>query len=137
MSLATKQKKPLSLRDKQQAELFDVKPQKYPVDPNYFWITQKGESVHPTNMNTWHLFNSLRMIWNHTVPLEYTFMPYKPYHLRITKKRRAEGVRNLFMELMNRSNRTEQMNSVLRQMAAYVVGVKEKKLPSSIFYLQK
>lgn len=135
MSQLTKEKKQLSRNA--QAEAFDTPRTRYVIDPNFRWITQQGESIHPTAMSTWHLFNSLKMIWNHTVPGEFQFMPYKPYHLSITRRRRAECVSNLFLELMNRTDRTKVMDEVLAKMAEFVIGVKNKKLNSSIFFLHK
>lgn len=34
----------------------------------FVWVTHKGESLLVENMATPHIFYSLRMVWNHTVP---------------------------------------------------------------------
>jgi len=34
----------------------------------FVWLTQTGQKIPVDQMGTSHLFNSLRMIWNHTAP---------------------------------------------------------------------
>jgi hypothetical protein len=73
--------------------------------------------VRPESMSTWHLFNSFRMIWNHTVKREYRIYPYKRYKkIDWPREKIASAVINLFHELMNRNNRTKRMDDELQIM---------------------
>jgi len=46
------------------------------------WRTKGGEqNLAPSEMETHHLFYTLRMIWNHTVPVEHRFSHYNHYRL--------------------------------------------------------
>src|SRR6266436_216625 len=101
---------------------------RYPVDPDFIWQTQEGELLHPTEMSVFHLYHSLRMIWNHTVPVEYRFLPYKPYNYRAGRLQRKRAVANLFSELMNRPNRPKYMDDCLAVMAHYIIMSERKKL---------
>lgn len=44
------------------------------------WVTQKREEIAIENMNTWHLFHAIRMIFNHSVPVEHATGPHKRYN---------------------------------------------------------
>lgn len=46
------------------------------------WRMQNGDYVRPHVMETRHLFFTLRMIWNHSVPDKYRLKPYKKYQFR-------------------------------------------------------
>lgn len=92
------------------------------LDPDFRWQTMAGEIMTTREMSTWHLFNSLKMIWNHTVAPQFRFMPYKPYHgidgWHGPTRRRA--VHCLFHELSLRPDITQTMKDVLQKMALYI-----------------
>src|SRR6266404_3577718 len=118
------------VKPNRKSEIFDSgRVDRYPVDPDFVWVTQEGEHIPPKEMNVHHLYHALRMIWNHSVPVEYRFLPFKPYHLRISRNRRRRCVANLYSELMNRTNRTPQMDATLETMAAWVIMSEQKSLP--------
>jgi len=43
------------------------------------WRDRKGNFFLPSEMQTRHLFYTLRMIWNHTMPLDAQFKHFKKY----------------------------------------------------------
>ena len=100
---------------------------KYPVDPNFFWQTQEGDIVHPSEMTTWHLFNCLRMIWNHTVRLDYRIHPYRRYrNIDWPREQIYRAIQNLFNELMNRPDRAPRMEQEIAYMkqVVFTYGIK-------------
>jgi len=117
---------------KTKAELWNEIGNTYPVDPNFLWVTQEGEITYPKAMSTWHLFNSLRMIWNHTVAPQYRLIPYKPYKGidRWPKGMRRRAIRNLFNELMNRPDVNSRMQKELATIEQHVRHYSRKLLPS-------
>lgn len=85
------------------------------------WRDRDGNMHDPSSMETRHLFYTLRMIWNHSMPLEvghnvrrYRFGPhYSPGYM-------AQGIRFIGSELMTRTDLTPTMISELRQMARFL-----------------
>jgi hypothetical protein len=53
-------------------------PQTQPA-PLWRWRTSLHEMLHPGEMETRHLFFTLRMIWNHSMPDDAKLHPYKQY----------------------------------------------------------
>lgn len=102
----------------------------YPIDPNFRWLTMKREVLTPQEMSTPHLYNCLKMIWNHTIPPAFRLIPYKPYKgiEKWTKKTRRWAITNLFNELMNRTDRSKWIDAGLFQMAEHLVANKHLKL---------
>lgn len=45
------------------------------------WKTSKDEYISPVEMETRHLFFTIRMIWNHTMPEMYRSKHYRHYRL--------------------------------------------------------
>lgn len=45
----------------------------------FVWLTYEGAELAPAAMTTTHLFHSLRMVWNHTVPETYRLQPYRAW----------------------------------------------------------
>jgi hypothetical protein len=43
------------------------------IDTPFIWKDRKGNYHDPVNMETRHLFMTLVMIWNHTMPEQYVF----------------------------------------------------------------
>jgi len=72
----------------------------------FIWTTQEGQQIRPRDMETRHLFYSLRMIFNHTAPAAYQIAGCRRYAgpeaWPITYRRAA--VVALVAELKNRSD---------------------------------
>ena len=47
--------------------------------PHFRWRDRFGEFHRPTEMETRHLFFTLRMIWNHTCPEQFQIKPFQEY----------------------------------------------------------
>lgn len=72
------------------------------VTDKFKWRDRKGNFHYPKGMKTRHLFFTLRMIWNHTMPLK--FMPFKMYYFSdfYTPAYFAKAIYHLTVELMKR-----------------------------------
>lgn len=117
-------------------EVWDEPQTAYPKpDSNFRWQTQEGEVLTLDEMSTWHVFNSLKMIWNHIVPQPCRFIPYKPYAAKYfrTRGKWKWAVSNLYMELIARPDKTPTMDNVLKQMARYVIQSRNKCIKERIF----
>jgi hypothetical protein len=90
------------------------------VDPNFRWVCMDTRVMRPCEMQTSHLFNSVKMIWNNKCPVAWRVQPYTEYKgvkrwgIRETKY----AVKNLLRELANRSDLTPGMVDALGKMAA-------------------
>lgn len=98
---------------------------RYPIDPRFRWITMENRVMKVQEMATPHLYNSLKMIWNHTVPIPFRLMPYKPYECKKAswykcKKMGRWAISNLFNELMNRNDRPLWVDLGLSKMAEHL-----------------
>lgn len=102
----------------------------YPVDPAFRWVTTDRQILKPQEMNTLHLWNSLKIIWNHTIPVPFRLMPYKPYEgiEKWSRSSRKWAISNLFNELMNRTDRSKTIDAGLFQMAEHLIANKHLKL---------
>jgi hypothetical protein len=92
------------------------------LDPEFRWVTMELDIVTTRQMNTWHLFNCLKMIWNNTVPKHCHVLPYKAYSGidKWPKESRQHAVTCLFHELCLRPDITENMKRVLREMFSHM-----------------
>ena len=72
------------------------------------WRDRKGNFHAPRDMETHHLFFTLRMIWNHSAPEELKILPYKKYAFSsfYTPQYVREAVRYLCRELSLRTDLT-------------------------------
>lgn len=78
-------------------------------DPGFLWKTsrnQGGEYLAPKDMATHHLFFTLRMIWNHTMPEDARSVNYKQYQFgpSYTKEYLVEAIKALTYELATRQD---------------------------------
>ena len=98
------------------------------IDPTFRWMTQDGDVLTTREMSTWHLFNSLKMIWNHTIPIQFRFLPYKPYKgiINWNPKLRRRAISCLFHELTLRPDRTKKMDEVIATMQQYILHHKQE-----------
>ena len=81
------------------------------------WRDRHGEMHAPQDMETRHLFYTLRMIWNHTMP-EAARLPGNLYALspQYTQAYMLEAIRALGNELANRDDLTAEWSSQLQRM---------------------
>lgn len=84
----------------------------------YQWRDRTGVFRHPCDMETRHLFHTVRMIWNHTMPektdpyfRQYTFSKY------YTETYMKMSVYHLLRELLNRDDITPEWWATLQWMA--------------------
>lgn len=70
------------------------------------WKDQFDVFKTPQEMDTHHLYFTLRMIWNHSVPIDMRMLPYQPYKFGkfYTAEYMAEAVKHLFLELKTRKD---------------------------------
>lgn len=91
---------------------------------NWRWRSNGGSQHYPADMETRHLFHTLRMIWNNVMPEAawvgriklYSFGPtYTDQYMR-------EAVLNIGRELMSRDDLRPDWRAQLDQMAAWLSG---------------
>lgn len=122
------------LTNKEKARLFDNPLSNLPpmLDPNFRWETMECKILTTREMNTWHLFNSLKMIWNNTVPAHCRVSNFKPYSGidKWPKRLRQHAITCLYHELCLRPDVTKDMIRVLREMMAHMsrIPLEERKL---------
>lgn len=94
----------------------------YEVDEGFRWLTMDCRLLRPCEMATSHLFNSVKMMWNHMLPKQFQILPFTEYKgvYQWTKGETRIAIKNLLHELMNRSDRTEGMNDALRRMMQHL-----------------
>lgn len=49
------------------------------TNSNWLWKTKTHEWLDPKEMSTAHLYNTVKMIWNHSVEEKYRIVPYTKY----------------------------------------------------------
>lgn len=89
---------------------------KFPSDVEDFkWLAADGRFVRPKDMTTRHLFYTLRMIWNHTVPEHMKFKPYIRYVFPefYSNQYMILAVRYMMKELLSRTHCEEFVGTVL------------------------
>lgn len=106
---------------------FTVPFTKYP----FIWVTQEGEELFLEEMLTPHLFYSVRMLFNHTVPAGYQIPGCKVYDLsRFPIEKRAVSVRSLLTELAGRSDLSHKHKEQLVYMVAVAARMIQPALPN-------
>lgn len=93
----------------------------YPVDPNFRWVCMDTRVVRPVEMATSHLFNCVKMIWNHNVPVYWHIEPFTEYRgaYRWPAAKVRVAVYNLLGELLNRTDRTKAMDEAITKMNTF------------------
>ncbi|RLC88494.1 MAG: hypothetical protein DRJ03_02485 [Chloroflexi bacterium] len=89
---------------------------------NFRWRTRKGVFVQPANMETRHLFFTLRMIWNHSAPEEMHLHPFQKYEFTeyYTVAYMRKAVRACVIELKRRTDLTHYYESQLATIYRYL-----------------
>ena len=90
------------------------RPARPPAQP-WRWRTKDGNFFRPENMQTTHLFYTLRMIWNHTMPLQlpggrYAFSAY------YTEAYMKQAISHITPELARRRDLPQDLQRQLKQM---------------------
>lgn len=99
----------------------------YPINENFKWRTNPGKFLFPKDMDTMHLMNTLKMIWNNFTIYEkiepvnlYDFSPY------YTDEYICETIVHLLYELKQRKNQlNENQIKILQQMNKELNKLKE------------
>lgn len=75
---------------------------------SFQWRERTGDLHNIKDMTTSHLFFTLRMIWNHSVPRDMQIEPYKKYHFSsfYTVEYLTKAVREISRELVKRDDMT-------------------------------
>ncbi len=90
--------------------------------PVWKWRTQDGRHFRVKEMATAHLFNTILMIWNHTMPESAKFRPYREYEFGdfYTKKYLVSAVQHMATELVARKDVTAVQKAILEQMMLWL-----------------
>ena len=82
------------------------------------WRDRKGEMHQVQDMDTKHLFFTLRMIWNHSAPITMVIHPYTRYDFEpyYTAGYMGAAVRVMFSELILRRDLTPYFKKCLKHM---------------------
>lgn len=86
------------------------------TDEHFLWKTKESKFLKTEDMATRHLFFTIRMIYNNTVPDNYQHHPVKLYKFGefYTKEYFAIAVRVMLQELSKREDLTSYMKSTLK-----------------------
>ena len=78
----------------------------YKVWKGFQWLDQYGQRHYPKNMETRHLFYTLRMIWNHSAPEELKLKPYikHTFSTFYTPEYMRNAIKALMAELSKRDD---------------------------------
>ena len=76
------------------------------VKAPFLWRTRGGAFVTPADMETRHLYFTVRMIWNHSVPDQYKLKPYTRYTFCsfYVSGYMSEAIKNMLVELSTRQD---------------------------------
>lgn len=97
---------------------------------SFRWRDKDG-IMHPVEeMSTRHLFYTVRMIWNHSVPEEFRLRPYRPYKFSTfyTPRYMSDGVGAMLDELSRRENIPAEFLSALKYMCSTAAQLFQVKL---------
>ena len=64
------------------------------------WLTNDDRELLPSELDTLHLFHSVRMLWNHTVPAKHHLTPFRQWVLRLDADERAEAMREMLAQFI-------------------------------------
>ncbi len=95
----------------------------------YQWRDRKGNLYLPSEMETKHLFFTLLMIWNHSVPDIMRIKPYQKYQFNkfYTEEYIRDSVRHIFKELTTRKDINPIFTSKLHQIKTKINEYKKVK----------
>lgn len=89
---------------------------------DFKWKDSTNKFHTPSSMETRHLFYTLRMIWNHTMPEEAKLKPYKKYYFGsfYTEKYLLEAIIHIYSELCTRKDISLKWEAELQKMYLYI-----------------
>jgi hypothetical protein len=92
-----------------------------PPAPQWRWRASGGAMLLPSEMVTAHLFHTLRMIWNNTMPAYARVGAVKLYSFspRYDRRYMTDAIGHLGNELFRRDDLVPQLQAELEQMAAF------------------
>lgn len=85
------------------------------------WKTQRNQFLSPKEMETTHLFYTIKMIWNHFMPTEFQIIPFKRYSYFskfYTPSYLEEAISNIGKELLSRPDILPEHKAQLEFMAS-------------------
>lgn len=86
------------------------------------WKTQDGRRLQIGDMETSHLFNTVRMLWNHFAPAHYQLHPFRKYRIRMRRTYILTRLEAMLTELSARKDElTEQQLDQLAFMTSAAV----------------
>lgn len=99
------------------------------VTVQFRWRSRKGVFHLPEEMETHHLFYTILMIWNHSVPPELRIGRYTRYEFGrfYSPEYMADAVRHLARELVNRKDLTPYFIECLCKIQAHLTQLPEPK----------
>lgn len=97
------------------------------------WITQTGEQIRIQDMNTWHMFHAVRMLFNHTVPKEHATGLHKRYNMQDQDpKLRGMVMFAMLQILIERNDLTGWMRDELGHMARVANELLNHRMPQLV-----
>lgn len=92
------------------------------------WRDREGKFHRVQDMETRHLFYTLRMIWNHTMPVSVQFRPFHQYHFDdfYTTAYMKAAIIHIGHELVNRKNIMPWWQRDLDKMAQYFADMRPR-----------
>lgn len=96
----------------------DLVPTSFELDTGFRWLASSGRRWDPSEMETRHLFNTIRMIWNHSAPDHLQFKPFRRYMFSsfYSQEYFRDAVNALGAELSLREDMTAAQKRILREM---------------------
>lgn len=96
----------------------------------FMWRDTQHNFHRPQDMETRHLFMTLRMIWNHTAPYEYRIEPYRRYSFGpfYSTEYMQQAVISLSAELATREDLEPYWQKCLNHMVTCLAMMREGKI---------
>lgn len=84
------------------------------------WVTQDKRRIKIKDMDTNHIINTIKMLWNHTAPEEWKLKPYKVYEIKMSKEYVRTRLQAMVEELRNRELNRDQKSILLHIRSYYL-----------------
>lgn len=85
-----------------------------------YWVTQDKRRIKIKDMDTNHIINTIKMLWNHTAPEEWRLKPYRVYKIKMTKQYVMVCLQAMVEELRNRELSRDQKSILLHIRSYYL-----------------
>ncbi len=90
---------------------------------SFHWHTADGVYVRPGQMDTLHLFHTVRLLWNHSVPDAQQLKPFRQWNLTLDADERAEAMTEMLAEL---ARRDQSPLTAAQQAELFTIRLKDK-----------